>query len=62
MNPTQPETLLSTVKELAVALQRSEDYAGDMKRGGFKLPATLEQAVRWIHRHGPPTRFRRKNK
>lgn len=59
MNPTQPETLLSTVKELAAALRRSEDYVTYMKLGGFRLPATLQEAVSWIREHPNPTRYRR---
>lgn len=53
-----PEPLLHTVKEMADALQRSEDYVSDMKRGGFKLPATLAEAIAFIREKGPPTRFR----
>lgn len=53
-----PEPLFHTVKEMAAALQRSEDYVTYMKRGGFQLPATLAEAVAWIRANGPPTRFR----
>lgn len=49
---------IHTVKEMSVALGRSQDYVSDMKRGGFKLPATLAEAIRWIRQKGPPTRYR----
>lgn len=59
MPPTkEPEKLLHTGKELAAALGRSEDYAGLMKKGGFKLPATLTEAILWIRANGPVWRFR----
>jgi len=54
----KPETLFSTVKELAAALGRSEDYVTYMKAGGFQLPATLAEAVAWIREHPHPTRYR----
>jgi hypothetical protein len=53
-----PEPFIHTVKEMATALNRSEDYVGFMKRGGFELPATLSQAVEFIRKKGPPSRFR----
>lgn len=56
--PTAPEVIHHTVKEMATALGRSEDYVGDMKRGGFRLPATLSQAVEFCRENGPVTRFR----
>ena len=49
---------IHTVKEMARALGRSEDYVGFMKRGGFKLPATLGEAEAFIRDKGPVTRFR----
>lgn len=57
-NNSQPPVVCHTVKEMAAALQRSEDYVSDMKRGGFKLPATLTEAIEFIRQKGPPTRFR----
>ena len=56
--PSTPPPVIHTVKEMATALHRSEDYVGDMKRGGFKLPATVEDALAFIREKGPPTRFR----
>jgi len=50
--------LLHTVKEMAAALGRSDKFVTDMKQGGFKLPATLTEAVAFIRANGPPTRFR----
>jgi hypothetical protein len=50
--------LIHTVKEMAEALGRSESYVTDMKRGGFKMPATLHEAIRFIRNRGPITRFR----
>lgn len=55
-----PPPLIHTVKEMALALTRSEDYVHDMKRGGFRLPATVNDAVTFIHRHGPPRKFRQR--
>jgi len=56
--PSAPEPLIHTVKEMAAALHRSEDYVTNMKRGGFKLPATVTAAAEFIRENGPPTRFR----
>lgn len=53
-----PAPFFQTVKEMAAALGRSEDYVSDMKKGGFELPATLDDAVDWLKKHGPPTKFR----
>lgn len=50
--------LIHTVKEMATALTRSEKYVLDMKRAGFKLPATVDAAVKFIHKYGPPRRYR----
>lgn len=54
----QPSPAIHTVKEMALALGRSEDYVGFMKRGGFRLPATVQEAEAFIREKGPPTRFR----
>ena len=58
-NQPQPTgVLIKTVKEMALALGYHEQFVTDMKRGGFKLPATVEEAVEFIRRHTPITRFR----
>lgn len=59
MTPAKPEEkLLHSGKELAAALGRSEDYVGLMKKGGFRLPAKLSEAVIWIRENGPVWKFR----
>lgn len=55
---TTTEPLLNTVKEMAVALGRSDRYVTDMKRAGFRLPATRSEAIEFIRRYGPVTRYR----
>lgn len=52
------EPLIPTVKEMAEELERSRRYVTDMRRGGFKLPATRTEAIAFIRDKGPPTRFR----
>ncbi len=52
--------LCHTVGEMARELNRSEQYVTDMKSGGFKLPATLPEAIQWIRDHGPVTQYRTK--
>jgi hypothetical protein len=51
--------LFHTSKELAGALNRSERYVADMRRGGLKFPATLKEAVCFIKKFGAPTKFRK---
>lgn len=57
--PVKPEEkYCATVGEMSVVLGRSEQYVTDMKKGGFKLPATRSEAIEWIRQNGPVTRFR----
>lgn len=57
VNPVT-EPIFYTVKEMASALQHSEDYVSDMRKGGFRLPATKAEAEAFIREHGPVRRFR----
>lgn len=54
----EKETVIYTVKEMADAIGHSQKYVMDMKKGGFRLPATKSQAEEFIRLHGPPRRFR----
>ena len=47
-----------TKKELAAAIGRNPRFIRDMELGGFRLPATVEDAVVFIRENQWPTRFR----
>jgi hypothetical protein len=49
------------VKTLAAAIDRSPRFVSDMLRGGFEIPATIEDAVIFIRKHPFPSRFRSKS-
>lgn len=53
-----PEKVYYSVKEFAAAIEHSEDYVTDMKKGGFRLPATKSEGEQFIRDHGPVRRFR----
>lgn len=53
------DKIIHSVREMAWALGRSPDYVEDMRRGGFKLPSTVQEAIEFIRHTGPPGRFRK---
>lgn len=57
-----PEELHYTVKTLAAAIEHSEDFVGDMKKGGFRLPGTKTQAEQFIRDHGPVRKYRNRTR
>ena len=53
---------LLTCKELAFKLRKHVSYVYAMRQRGFKMPAnrcTLDDALRWLSRHGSPKAARR---
>jgi hypothetical protein len=54
--------LCLTRKELAGQIGRTRGYVADMIRGGFRLPATVTDAVDWIRANPPPSRNRKRRR
>lgn len=55
----KPQKLIG--KELASELNVNRKYVEDMRRGGFKTPATIEEAQDWLEENPYPTRFRNRH-
>ena len=50
-----------TAGELAADLGKNRKFVGDMKKGGFRFPATLTEAIQFLKNNPHPTRFRKQN-
>lgn len=58
----EKQRILTMTKDVAQTLGRSVRYVQDMKRCGFRLPATQEDCVSFLRRHPRPSRSRNSNR
>lgn len=58
-NMNDSQRILTTNKDVASVLGRSPRFVQDMKRGGFRMPATANECKQFLRRHPRPTQFRR---
>jgi hypothetical protein len=54
------DKIFTSRKDLARELNRNPRFVRDMTRGGFKMPARLGDAVRFLRQRPHPTVFRKK--